>query len=100
MTQASRHNDRLYRCAPGKKISSPPPHYDLHWGFKATYDCDDVEATLFNELAEYDDIFPLFVTGHSLGGAMATLFATRYARVSAPDGRPDLNFAEARLSLN
>ena len=48
---------------------------DVHGGFKT--EIDKVWVTLVNILKKRDSKLPVFVTGHSLGGAMATICCSR-----------------------
>ena len=56
----------------------------MHHGYLRTYECEGLEERLFEKIdkeLKKDKKCELFVTGHSLGGALATIFGARYALV-------------------
>ncbi len=65
---------RLITCDSGGKV---------HQGFEQAY--AQVACEIENALAQYEQQLPLFITGHSLGGALATLAAKklRYKKIAA-----------------
>ena len=65
-------------------LSTEEPYGDLHSGFNRS--CEDIWNPLFGKYqqAHKKNPRPLYITGHSLGGGMATIAAAKLAHMDLP----------------